>query len=68
MQEHKLVRQNLLTCLKKTALAWYTSKLIPNQKQLLKMSHGIDKWERKLVKRFSNLKELLNVAMGTIVR
>ena len=37
----ELVRQNLSTCLKWTALSWYTSELIADQKRLLKMGHGI---------------------------
>ena len=61
----ELVRQNLSTCLKGTALAWYTAELIANQKRLLKMGQGIDEWETKLVARF---KERPNVAMATIVR
>ena len=61
----KLVRQNLSTCLKGTALAWYTAELIADQKRLLKMGQDIDEWETKLVAQF---KERPNVAMATIVR
>ena len=61
----KLVKQNLSTCLKSTALAWYTAELIADQKRLLKMEQGIDKWKTKLVAHF---KERLNVAIATIVR
>lgn len=62
----EMVRQNLLTCLKGAALTWYTSELIANQKRLVTMGYNIDKWERKLVKRFD--KEHQNIAMNTIVK
>ena len=42
---HGLVRQNLSTCLKGTALAWYTSKLIPDQKRLLRLGNKTEEWE-----------------------
>ena len=61
----ELVRQNLSTCLKGMALTWYTSELIPDQKRLLKLGHGIEEWEQKLVARF---KERPNIAMATIVQ
>ena len=52
IQGDEMVRQNLVTCLKGAALAWYTSELIADQKQLLKMGHGIEEWEQKLVAQF----------------
>ena len=48
-QRDELVRQNLSSCLKGAALAWYTSELIADQKGLLRMGHGIDKWKQKLI-------------------
>lgn len=48
-QEDELVRQNLSTCFKRTALFWYTSELIADQKRLLKMGHGIEEWAQKLM-------------------
>lgn len=61
----ELVRQNLSMCLKRLALTWYTSKLIADQKQLLRLGNGVNEWEQKLVAHF---KEQPNVAMATIVR
>lgn len=60
----KIVRQNLSTCLKGSALAWYTSELIADQKHLLKLGQSIEEWKQKLLTRF---KKRLNVAMATIV-
>ena len=60
------MRQNLSTCLKGAALVWYTSELITDQKRLLTMGHGIDKWERKLVGRFG--KKPSNITTPTVVR
>lgn len=65
VRRDKLVRQNLSICLKGSALAWYTSELIANQKRLLRLGNGVDEWEQKLVARF---KKRPNVAMATIVR
>lgn len=65
LRRDKLVRQNLATCLKGTALGWYTSKVIPDQKWLLRLGQGIDKWKLKLVTQF---KERPNMAMAAIVR
>ena len=65
IKRDELVRQNLSTCLKGAALTWYTSELIPDQKQLLKLGRGVEEWEQKLVAQF---KERPNIAMATIVR
>lgn len=62
----EIVRQNLSTCLRGAALAWYTSELIADQKRLLTMGYGINEWERKLVGRFG--KEPSSIAMPTIIR
>ena len=65
VKRDEVVRQNLSMCLKGVALAWYTSELTMDQKQLLKLGQGIEQWEQKLVARF---KERPNKAMATMVR
>ena len=61
----ELVRQNLSTCLKEAALAWYTSELVADQKRLITLGHGIDEWEHMLVRRFG--KKPSNMATPTVV-
>lgn len=38
----KLVRDNLYTCFKGTALKWWDSVLTPEQKRLVKLGEGIE--------------------------
>lgn len=61
----ELVRQNLYTCFKGTALAWYTTVPTEDQKRLVKLGTGVDEWARVLHKRF---KESASSAMATITR
>ena len=52
IKDDTIVRNNLYTCLRETALAWYTSNLGEDQKRLVKLSNGVNKWIRVLLKKF----------------
>ena len=47
-----MIRDNLFTCLRGTALQWYTSELSTDQKALVKYDEGIVEWEKQLLRRF----------------
>lgn len=47
-----MILDNLFTCLRGTALQWYTSELSTNQKVLVKYGEGIVKWEKQLLRWF----------------
>lgn len=51
-KREQLIRDNLFTYLRGTALQWYTSKLSIDQKTLVKYGNGIVKWEKQLFRRF----------------
>lgn len=60
-ERQAVVRQNLNTCLRGSALAWYTSELDNLQRLGLRYAEdGVDEWVKALVQRF---KEAPNVAM-----
>lgn len=48
----QMVRDNLSSCLRGTALEWYTEELSPDIKSFIRYGSGIDKWEKQLLKRF----------------
>lgn len=48
----QMVRDNLSSCLRGSALEWYTADLSPDIKSLIRYGTGIDKWEKQLLKRF----------------
>ena len=48
----QMVKDNLWTCLRGTALAWYTSELSDEAKRLFKLEDKINNWEDSLFKRF----------------
>ena len=61
----EMVRNNLYTCLRGTALAWYTGVLTDDQKRLLKYGEGVNEWVLALLKRF---KESPSTAMATVTK
>lgn len=60
-----LVRTNLWTCLKGTALSWWLGELSENDKRLAKLGTKLDEWERMLITRF---KQPTNVAIDQALR
>lgn len=52
VKEDELVRNNLLICLKDRILIWHTSKLIDEQRQLLRYDNELNHWEKTLIKQF----------------
>ena len=52
IHDQQLIRKNLFTCLRSTALQWYTSELSFEVKQLLRYDENINHWNKKLLKRF----------------
>ena len=59
------VRDNLFTCLRGSALQWYTSEISIEAKQLMRYEDEIDHWTTQLLKRF---KENINVFMNIMLR
>lgn len=59
------VRDNLYTCLRGTALAWYTFNSNDDQKRLTKLGNGVEEWARILLKRF---RESPGVALATVIK
>lgn len=60
-----IVRNNLYTCLRGTALTWYTSKLGEEQKRLVKLGNGVEEWIRVLLKKF---RQSPSTAMAAVTR
>lgn len=48
----ELVKRNLATCLRDTALIWHTAKLIDSVKRLLTYDNDVEKWIQTLITRF----------------
>ena len=63
--EGEQVRNNLATCLRGTALSWYTSELVDGEKRLLKYGKDVDEWITALTSWF---KESPGIAMKTIMK
>lgn len=57
----ELVRNNLNTCLRGTALACYTGVLTDNQKRLVKLGGGVEEWVHALLKRFKESPQLTTI-------
>ena len=65
IKSEAIVRNNLYTCLRETALTWYTSNLEKNQKRLVKLDDEVEKWIRILLKKFRQSSE---TAFVTVIR
>ena len=61
----ELVRNNLWTCFKGTALTWWVSEASPETKRLVKFGSNLDEWSAALIKRF---KQPTNVALDNVLR
>lgn len=61
----ELVRQNLSSCLRGTALAWYTTELTAEAKTELRTGSGIENWTARLQARF---RQRANRAMAVVAR
>lgn len=61
----ELVRQNLSSCLRGTALAWYATELIAEAKTELRTGPGIENWTARLQARF---RQRANRAMAVVAR
>ena len=60
-----LIRNNLYSCLRDIALAWYTSNLSDDHKRLIKFDIEIDEWIRILLKKFKQSSETV---LATVIR
>ena len=60
-----LIRNNLYSCLRDIALAWYTSNLSDDHKRLIKFDTEIDEWIRILLKKF---KQSFETVLATVIR
>ena len=47
-----LVRRNLNKCLCSVAQEWYIGQLTEIEREYIKDGHGVDRWERMLLRRF----------------
>ena len=65
IQSEQHVRDNLFTCLRESALQWYTSKISSKTKQLIRYEKKIDHWTTQLLKRF---KKITDVSMNIILK
>ena len=57
----ELIRQNLYTCFRDTALIWYTIVFIEDQKKLIKLNNDVEKWIRALHKRFKEFESIIMI-------
>ena len=60
-----LIRNNLYSCLRDIALAWYTSNFNDDHKRLIKFDIEIDEWIKILLKKFKQSSETV---LATVIR
>ena len=65
IHDQQLIRKNLFTCFRNTALQWYTSELSFEIKQFLRYDENINHWNKKLLKKF---KKSINVFINVILK
>ena len=65
MKRFDVIRNNLFTCLRETALNWYHAKLSDEDKRILKYETEVEKWITALLKRF---KENSSTTMIVIIK
>ena len=70
IKDIELIRENLWTCLRDTALAWWTDELSENEKRMTKLTFDaiddrLEEWTRLLHDRF---KELFNIALDAMTK
>ena len=59
------IRNNLYTCLRDTALTWYTFNLRDDQKRLIKLKKNVEEWVKVLFKKF---RQSFSTVMITVIR